>query len=72
MRESIKLAGQPSGAVAISVSFNPETDAAIQFQVENQDGQKLDLMLSALQAEALAGFLAEAEFKASWESVRSA
>lgn len=65
MKHTIKLAGQPSGAVALTISYNAETDAAVLVQVRRETGETLDLLLSALQIGKLADMASDAAEEAS-------
>lgn len=64
VKGSIKLAGQPSGAVALSIAYNAETDACVLLQVTNESGEKLDILLSLLQVEKLADLATDASMEA--------
>lgn len=60
MRGIIKLAGQPSGAVSLSIAYDPEADACVLLQVTKDTGEKFDLLLSQLQCERLADLASDA------------
>lgn len=65
MKNSMKLAGQPSGAVSLSISYDAETDACVLLTVERDTGDKLEILLSALQVEKLADMASDAAAEAS-------
>lgn len=67
MKDAIKLAGQPSGAVSLSISYDPETDACVLLTVTRDTGDKLDILLSALQVDRLADMATEAAAVAAGE-----
>lgn len=64
MKSTIKLAGQPSGAVELAISYNADTDACVLLTVTNDDGATLDVLLSGLQVQKLADMASDAAAEA--------